>query len=196
MSDDIKDQLKKIRETRTKLISNAVEISHLSERLKEEKDIFYFLAEHATDGFWDRHLKTDFEYMSSRLWETFGYDPAEKTHSPSEWMDIIHPDDKELVFANAEKHFESKGQFPYDQEIRYFHKDGSIVWVRCRGKVVKWDKDGKPERMVGTHTDITKFKEKEFKLIERELKLIEREASVAILEKVFAKIASGNEQSH
>jgi signal transduction histidine kinase/DNA-binding response OmpR family regulator len=45
------------------------------------------------------------------------------------------------------------------------HKDGHWVWVLDTGKVVEWEADGKPRRMVGTHIDIT-----EQKLAEKEIK--------------------------
>jgi two-component system CheB/CheR fusion protein len=60
-----------------------------------------------------------------------------------------------------ETHVASKGKEPYDMEVRYFHKDGSIVWVNCRGRVVEWNKKGEPLRMLGVHMDITKLKDRE-----------------------------------
>ena len=35
------------------------------------------------------------------------------------------------------------------------HKLGAWVWVLASGKVVEWDRDGKPLRMTGTHLDIS-----------------------------------------
>ena len=34
-------------------------------------------------------------------------------------------------------------------------KDGSYKWILDRGKIVEWTADGRPRRVVGTHTDIT-----------------------------------------
>jgi len=39
------------------------------------------------------------------------------------------------------------------------HKDGHWVWVYDTGKVIEWENDGVPKRMIGTHLDITKQKE-------------------------------------
>lgn len=107
------------------------------------------------DGYWDWYIQEDYEYMSPRFWEMFGYMPEEKEHKPSAWMDMIFPEDLELAKSNLEKHFQTHGQHPYSQEIRYRHKNGSTITVLCRGKVILWDSDGKPLRMIGTHTDIT-----------------------------------------
>ncbi len=43
-------------------------------------------------------------------------------------------------------------------------KDGKWKWILNWGRIVKKDKDGEPVRAVGTHIDITKFKEVEEKL--------------------------------
>lgn len=109
------------------------------------------------DGYWDWDMETNYEYMSPRLWEIFGYDYREKKHDPKEWQQLIHPDDLEKVTINLDKHIKTKGEYPYYQEVRYKHKNGHWVWVLCKGKVIQWDGD-KPLRMVGTHTDITRLK--------------------------------------
>jgi diguanylate cyclase (GGDEF)-like protein len=43
-------------------------------------------------------------------------------------------------------------------EHRIVCKDKSTKWVLSRGKVTKRNKNGQPQRMVGTHTDITAHK--------------------------------------
>jgi signal transduction histidine kinase/DNA-binding NarL/FixJ family response regulator len=44
-------------------------------------------------------------------------------------------------------------------------RDGSWKWILDRGKVMEWTVEGKPARMVGTHTDITEQKKSESALI-------------------------------
>ncbi|MBP2029034.1 diguanylate cyclase (GGDEF)-like protein [Acetoanaerobium pronyense] len=44
--------------------------------------------------------------------------------------------------------------------MRYRHRDGSTIWIRCRGLAIR-DEYGKPIRMLGAHTDITDLKETE-----------------------------------
>lgn len=109
-----------------------------------------------TDGYFDWYMDSNYEYMSPRFWEIFGYKPEEKEHKPEEWMDIINKDDLKIALKNLDKHIKTKGKFPYFQNIKYKHKDGHDVTVLCKGKVIEW-KDDKPLRMVGTHTDITEL---------------------------------------
>ena len=49
---------------------------------------------------------------------------------------------------------------PYDQIVRYRHRDGGTVWVRCRGLAVR-NESGRPIRLLGCHTDVTALKRAE-----------------------------------
>ena len=83
----------------------------------------------------------------------------------SEWQDIINQDDLKIALDNFVKHCEDVTH-PYDQIVRYRHKDGSTVWVRCRGIAIR-DETGKPIRMLGAHTDLTKLKRTEEELLSK-----------------------------
>lgn len=129
----------------------------LYDLVQSDSAIFEFLQRGSLDGIWYWDLTdANHEWMSERFWETFGHDPATKKHLASEWQDMIHPDDLPLALANFEKHC-ADPDFPYDQVVRYRHADGSMVWVRCRGLVIR-DADGTPIRMLGAHTDLTREK--------------------------------------
>jgi len=113
------------------------------------------------DGFWDWHIKSDYEYMSPKFWEMFGYLPKEKPHHPSAWQELIFQEDLAFAMRNFKNHVNTKGKAPFSQEVRYRHKNGSTITVLCRGQVVEWDAKGNPVRMIGTHTDITELKAKQ-----------------------------------
>ncbi|MEM9102681.1 MAG: PAS domain-containing sensor histidine kinase [Pseudomonadota bacterium] len=116
------------------------------------------LIESTNDGYWDWLIQEDYEYMSPRFWEMFGYQSHEKSHKPSAWQDMIFEEDLKIALCNFTKHVETLGEYPYRQEARYRHKDGSTITVLCRGRVVEWDEQQRPIRMVGTHTDVTALK--------------------------------------
>lgn len=103
------------------------------------------------------------EWMSPKFWETLGYDPKEKKHLSSEWQDIIFKEDLELANENFEKHLKDPN-YPYDQIVRYRHKNGSTVWIRCRGLAIR-DENNKAIRMLGAHTDISQLKETEKEVV-------------------------------
>ncbi|PJZ88323.1 PAS domain-containing protein [Leptospira levettii] len=136
------------------------------------------MLENTFDGFWDWNLKIDYQYMSPKFWEMLGYNPLEKPHHPSEWQKVISPEGLKLTLENLEKHINSKGTFPFSQEVKFIHKDGHDVWVLSKGKVVDWDEDGSPIRAIGTNTDITEIKKKN-EIIEKTQKdLIERDRKI------------------
>eukprot|EP00750_Incisomonas_marina_P018273 INCI2797.1.p2 GENE.INCI2797.1~~INCI2797.1.p2 ORF type:complete len:929 (+),score=166.08 INCI2797.1:288-3074(+) len=113
------------------------------------------------DGYFDWHINEDYEYMSPRFWEIFGYKPEEKEHKPSAWQDMIFKEDLADVMKRFDRHVASRGKVPYVQDARYRHKNGSTVVVTCQGRVIEWDeKTGAPLRMIGTHTDVTHVRQK------------------------------------
>lgn len=126
----------------------------LYEQIQKDVSVFEFLQNGSLDGIWYWDLvNPENEWMSHRFWTILGYDPKEKKHLASEWQDLIHPDDLQVAFSNFKKHCEDP-DYPYDQVVRYQHKDGSTVWIRCRGIAIR-DTTGKPIRMLGAHTNLT-----------------------------------------
>jgi PAS domain S-box-containing protein len=131
--------------------------------VKSNNQIFDFIQDSALDGLWYWNLDNfEDEWMNEKFWTTLGYDPAEMPHKASAWQDIIHPDDLKLATENFHLHLKDPN-VPYDNIVRYTHKEGHTVWVRCRGMVVHND-EGKAYRMLGAHTDVTTLKKKELLL--------------------------------
>ncbi|MEY8714963.1 EAL domain-containing protein [Francisella philomiragia] len=132
----------------------------LYELIRSDKNIFDALQEASLDGIWYWDLENpENEWMSEKFWETLGFDPKEKKHLASEWQDLIHPDDLKHALYKFEKHL-ADPNYKYSLIVRYKHKNGSTVWIRCRGMAIR-DKNGKPIRFLGVHNDITSLKETE-----------------------------------
>ena len=122
--------------------------------------MFEFIQSASLDGIWYWDIeRPDQEWMSPRFWTVLGYDPATRPHLASAWQDIIHPDDLRVALGNFERHCADPNH-PYDQLVRYFHADGSTVWIRCRGLAIR-DASGRTIRMLGAHTDVTALKRAE-----------------------------------
>ena len=120
----------------------------------EEPSIFDFLQSSSLDGLWYWDLEQpENEWMNPRFWEVLGYDPAKMPHKAEAWQDLIFPEDRALALANARAHFEDPA-FPYDQVVRYRHRSGDTVWIRCRGMAIR-DEAGNPVRMLGAHVDVS-----------------------------------------
>lgn len=117
-------------------------------------------------GLWDWNIETDEFFYSVRWKEILGYKEDEISNRRSEWWSRIHRDDLDGVTAALEAHLAEKTA-DFAAEYRMYCKDGSIVWVLNQGQVFR-NAVGKPLRVVGTHTDITKNKQLEFRVRESE----------------------------
>ena len=134
--------------------------SELYDLMNSDTRIFEFIQSGSLDGIWYWDLENpQNEWMSPKFWETLGYNPDEKKHQANEWQDIIFQEDLKLATENFDKHC-SDPSYPYNQIVRYKHKNGSTVWIRCRGLAIR-DENGKAIRMLGAHVDITDLKETE-----------------------------------
>ncbi len=138
--------------------------------LRDSEQRWQFALEGTRDGVWDWNLVTN-EVFFSRQWKAMlGHAEHEISASLTEWDSRMHPDDKARVYADIEKHLH--GETPYYQnEHRMLCKDGSYKWILDRGMIDSRDADGKPTRMIGTHTDITDLKQTQETI--RELSLVD-----------------------
>ena len=147
--------------------------------VKNDPKIIHFLEAGSLDGIWYWDLENpDHVWMSSRFWELFGYKASQKEHLTSEWQDMLFQEDLKTAIDNFQKHCTDENH-PYDQILRYRHKNGSTVWVRCRGVALR-DASGKPVRMLGAHNDITELKRSEeaLKRSETRYALAQRAANI------------------
>lgn len=78
--------------------------------------------------------------FAGKIKELSGYDANEILADRQHWANMIHPDDKERVFAAFNK-CRNEGE-PFEIEYRIVHKDGSLRYVIDRGEPVF---DGKGE---------------------------------------------------
>lgn len=127
-------------------------------------------------GLWDWHVQTGKTTFNDRWAEIVGYTLEELAPiSIQTWMSLAHPDDLARSNEALQAHFEGRADY-YDCEARMRHKDGHWVWVQDRGRVVEWDGDGRPVRMLGTHLDITARKAHD---AERERLITDLESALA-----------------
>ena len=105
-------------------------------------------------GTWDWNVPDGTTHFDERWAEMLGYSVAELAPDVSTWENSVHPEDRDSVVEQLEAHFRSETE-SYQAEHRLLHKDGSWVWVLTKGKVIARDISGAPQRVCGTHLDIT-----------------------------------------
>lgn len=151
----------------------------LNEQVQRELKLLENILDIVLAGYWDWDIPENYEYLSPRFKQMFGYEDHEIANLPESWQRLIFPEDLPKALEAFERHVQSRGAVPYSVEVRYRHKNGSIVWVICSGKVIEWDLDGNPIRMIGCHIDISDRKQTEEQLRESKEEL-ERFFSVSL----------------
>lgn len=142
------------------------------------------LLEVSLAGFWDWNMVTNYEYLSPRFKAMFGYEDHEMENHPSAWQKLIDPEDAKVMFAEFDKHIESKGAYPFSVQARYQHRKGHFIYILCSGRVISWGEDGKPLRAIGTHVDITEQVKTQKALEEKQIeyqKLIEYASDIVVI---------------
>ncbi|TGT70948.1 EAL domain-containing protein [bacterium M00.F.Ca.ET.159.01.1.1] len=122
---------------------------------------FWALAlERAHLGLWDWNLSTGDCYYSPTWSKMLGYEEGELANTSDLWLKLTHPDDRQRAQESGDSHIAGLVD-SIETELRLRHKDGRWVWVLDRGGIVEWDADGKPLRLMGVQTDVTRQKEAE-----------------------------------
>ncbi len=109
-----------------------------------------------------------FYYWSSELFRIHGLDPASKPPGLQEYLDGVHPQDRESMAGLIKGILENAS--PFDATKRIVHPDGEVRYVRCVGVPLVDNKGLK--KYVGSAIDVT-----EHELLTRELR--RREAYLA-----------------
>ncbi len=170
----VEEKLLRHREELEKLVlARTQEIQKTLIELRESEERLSLTIEATAEGVWDWNIKTGEVFFSSQWFKSLGYELNELPGHVSSWKKLVHPDDMPEVMEKLHVHLEGKTD-RYECENRLKTKSGEYRWNLDRGKVVAWDEQGNPTRMVGTDTDIT-----ERKKIETDLKIREGDLAQA-----------------
>ncbi len=117
----------------------------------------------ADQGLYDLNIQTGEAIVSPEYALMLGYDPATFEETNARWIERLHPDDRAPVIATYRAYI-ARALPEYRVEFRQRTQSGDYKWILSLGKIVTWDEDGRPLRMIGTHTDITERKQAETQL--------------------------------
>lgn len=136
----------------------------IEQAFKEERESLALIIEGTRAGTWHWNHITN-EYSFNKIWaEMLGYTlKALEPQNVETWKKLIHDDDNDTITKKLDKHFSGESDM-YEAEFRMRHLSGHWVWVLARGRVLSWLKNGQPEWLHGTHTDITERKTLEIDL--------------------------------
>ncbi len=130
-------------------------------------DRFYRGQIAANIGTWDWDIRSGELYWSEQIAPLFGYRKGELKTSYDNFLQAVHPDDRERVQRAVDACIERGTRYDIDHRIVW--PDGSIHWVNEKGDVTR-DESGTASKMLGVVQDIDRAKSAEESLLQATLK--------------------------
>lgn len=99
-----------------------------------------------------------------------GLPPEAANETHEEWVQRIHPDDRDRVVGHFQRSVES-AETDYEAEYRIIRpSDGEVRWILAKAEIQR-SEDGRPLKLIGAHIDISarRLAEEQRELIAREL---------------------------
>ena len=147
-------------EVRVGMVFDITERKQSEQALLENSQLWKRALESSGDGVWDWLVQEGVEQLSPACKALYGFAENELPDTPDALDTRTHPDDVPAMRLARDLHF--AGRTPaYVNEHRVQCKNGQWKWILSRGIVIRRDAEGRPLRMVGTHTDITAAREAE-----------------------------------
>jgi len=117
----------------------------------------------ANMAWWEMDIKTGQVIFEKHKAEMLGFS-VDKFHHYSDFVDLLHPDDKPQAMQAMRDHFSGKTN-KYEMEYRIMSESGNYIWFYDIGSVINRDDQGNPINVAGLVIDISKRKQVEQELI-------------------------------
>jgi diguanylate cyclase (GGDEF)-like protein/PAS domain S-box-containing protein len=166
LNEELEASLQQLNANEEILHYNYDQIKEKEAALIESEQRWLFALEGSGDGVWDWNLETNSIYRSKQYKTMRGFNENDITDSYEEWLVMIHPEDREWVIEELNKHLNGIAPI-YIAEYRILRKEDSYMWVHERGKVTQRASGGRALRMVGTHRDVTKERNNQEALLQQ-----------------------------
>jgi PAS domain S-box-containing protein len=147
------------------VLNDITERIRLEEFLRENEERWHFALDGVGDGVWDWNVQSGIVKYSAGWKQMLGYAEDEIGNSFEEWESRVHPADISEAKQALYDYFEGLTRsFAIEHRLRC--KDGGWKWVLSRGKALSCGSDGRPLRIVGSHSEISARKRIEEELIQ------------------------------
>ncbi|MCF7760877.1 MAG: PAS domain-containing protein [Cephaloticoccus sp.] len=103
-------------------------------------------------GTWDWQVAGNRLIWDERMYALYGVGPDDFSGAYSEWIDRLHPDDREACLTLTRDAL--AGTKPYDTEFRVVWPDGQVRVIEAHATVFR-DDGGTAVRMIGVNWDIS-----------------------------------------
>ncbi len=132
----------------------AREVARQTAALQESEARLRMAIEAAQQGIFDYNLQTGKILVNEQYALMLGYEPEEFQETTGALVERVHPEDLDAAMA-AYKDYVAGERPDLRIECRQQAKSGEWKWIVSVGRLVEWDAEGRPLRMLGTNTDIT-----------------------------------------
>ncbi len=133
------------------LLLNRLRLRHAHDRLRTSEEGMSLAALAAKLRFWVWDIPRDEVRASASDWSSGNWHSAHPVHF-DRFIDVVHPDDRELLRQAIRGALEGDGQ--YETEYRVTSPDSTVRWIAARGRV-EFDQHGKPRQLRAISIDIT-----------------------------------------
>lgn len=150
------------------IIANASDISAIKEtkdQLRKSRDLLQEAQRSAQLGLWEWDITNDTVIWSDELFNIFGLESRPEKLDYTTFVDLVHPEDRQIVNHHVTESFKSKKNFTF--EHRLIQPSGQVRHLLANGKVI-CDATGRVVQMVGTAFDITDLRGTEALLKKKE----------------------------
>ena len=155
------------------VMQDITERKQVERALQESDALFRQLADAIEEVFWLTDMaKSELIYVSPGYQVIWGRSCESLYANPREWIDAIHPEDRERVALAAQT---KQALGIYDEEYRIVRPDGAMRWIRSRAFPVR-SADGQVIRIAVTAQDITSRCE-----LEAQLRQTQKMESIGLL---------------
>ena len=145
----------------------------------ESEDRLLLALEVSGAGIWQMDLKSGRIQMDERIYALLGYDEEDLADGIHFLQDNTAPETWEAIRRKFDRHV--IGMAPmFDHEFRLRSRKAQWRWFHTKAKVIRFDKEGRPETMVGIILDTSERKESEAERERLETKLQQAQKMEAI----------------
>ncbi|MBK7172030.1 MAG: PAS domain-containing protein [Bacteroidales bacterium] len=125
-------------------------VHELSERLRMAMEV-------GGISWWEWNCQTNMVTSGDARSAMLGYEQGEIGSLFSDWINLIHEEDRDRVMNTMKQHLAGKSD-SYEAEYRILARNGSYCWYKDKGRVIKYDSGAKPLIFSGAIMNITSEK--------------------------------------
>ena len=150
--------------------TDVTEVHRVQSHLRQERERLEMALSGGELGTWDWNLQTNKETWDQQFCQLLGEDYPPAHMGVDSFFARIHPDDIGSARRNLTRHVSdpSESSF-YEAEFRVRQKTGGWRWVQARGRLMQYDENSIPLRMLGTLADISVRKKYEEEMVKARL---------------------------